>query len=72
MREGEKVVAHVKIVCVHSFTPKGRCTKFGLFQGKFRGLKTCLILGWYKFKGFKISKFNQIFDKVRLELGPAY
>ena len=52
--------------------PKGRCTKFGLFQGKFRGLKTCLILGWYKFKGFKISKFNQIFDKVRLELGPAH
>ena len=40
-------MAHLKIntVCAHSFTPKGRCTKFGLFKGKFRGLKTCLILG---------------------------
>ena len=40
-------MAHLKIntVCAHFFTPKGRCTKFGLFKGKFRGLKTCLILG---------------------------
>ena len=67
-------MAHLKMnaICVRSCTPKERCTKFGLFKGKFRGLKTCLILGRYKFKGFKISKFNQIFDKVRLELGPAH
>ena len=44
MREGGKVMAHVKIQfvsnTVFSFTPKWSCTKFGLFKGKFRGLKT--------------------------------
>ena len=34
-------MAHLKMnaICVRS------CTKFGLFKAKFRGLKTCLILG---------------------------
>ena len=40
-------MAHLKMnaICVRSCTPKGHCTKFGLFKAKFRGLKTCLILG---------------------------
>ena len=30
-------MAHLKMndICVRSCTPKGRCTKFGLFKGKF-------------------------------------